>query len=89
MEEAVYRLLAFMLGSALECADQPSPYGALRLLEAAQQLIDAAVEFEAVHNESLKAIAERIAQEKQTALTDRERFHTLLEESALALINCT
>lgn len=89
MEEAIYRLLAFLLSSSLECADQPSPYGSLRLLEAAQQLIEIAIELEAVHNVPLGAIAEHIAQEKHTALTDRGRFHTLIEESTLALINCT
>lgn len=89
MEEAICRLLGFMVSSALECADQPSPYGALRLLESAQMLIEASLEHGAVQNEALREIAGRIAEEKQTALTDRKRFRALIEESALALIDCT
>lgn len=89
MKEAIYKLLAFMVSSALECADQPSPYGALRLIESAQQLIEDSTEHGIINNNSLREIAKRIALEKNAALIDRKQFHTMIEKCALELIDCT
>lgn len=87
-EQALHELLAFLVSSALECADEPSPYGSLRLMEAAQQLIEFALAGQITGNQALGAIAERIAVEKGTALQDRERFRGMIENCACDLIDC-
>ena len=39
MERSFYELLSYLVRSALECADEPSPYGALRLMGGAERLL--------------------------------------------------
>ena len=87
MEETFKQILSFQITSALECAGEPNAYGAVRLLESAQQLI----EFGLLHGISsdtrLRKIAEQIGREKGTALTDRERFFKMTEELSLAMVD--
>ena len=84
MEDAFNRILSFQIASALECVDDLSPYGALRLLEAAQQMIEFG-ELYGIPGDSY--IAERIAEEKGTALTDRSRFHLMVEELSMIMVD--
>lgn len=87
MEQAYLQILSFAASSALECAKEPSPYGALRLLETLQQLLEFGEAQKILRDPALLSLAERIAQEKGTALTDRSRFRNLAEETALALLD--
>lgn len=89
MEQDFNRMLSFLVTSALECANEPSPYGALRLLEAARQMIEFADTYGLLREAALRQIAERIAAEEETALTDRPRFQKLIEEIAMTLVNLT
>lgn len=79
------QLVAFLVSSALECVKEPSPYGALRLMEGAQQLITIAAEHQLIP-EDMKEIAMKIEHEKQYALTDPLKFQNLVEELALELV---
>lgn len=87
MEDAFNRILSFQIASALECVDDPSPYGALRLLEAAQQMIEFGELYGISKDTRLHEIAERIAEEKGTALTDRSRFHLMVEELSMIMVD--
>ena len=87
MEQEYLQILAFTASSALECAKEPSPYGALRLLEVLQQLLEFGSAQGILRDPALASLAERIARESGTALTDRSRFQSLAEETALALVD--
>ena len=76
MERSFYELLSYLVSSALECADEPSPYGALRLMGGAERLL----------RFGLEAMAQRIEAEKNCALTDPPRFRAMIEETALSLV---
>lgn len=89
MEQDFDRLLAFLVTGALECISELSPYGALRLLEAARELIEFAEQYGLRREAALQKIAERIAAEKEAALTDRPRFQKLIEEIAMTLVDQT
>ncbi len=89
MEQALCQILSFTAASALECVKDPSPYGALRLLETLQKLLELAGTYQIIQNEALLSLAERISQEKGSALTDRPRFQSLAEEIALLLVDFT
>lgn len=85
MERELCELLAYMSASALECVDEPSPYGALRLLGGVEQLLRFGFRNHLLHDERLYALADRIEEEKNTALTDKPYFCLLVEEAALTL----
>ena len=87
MEETFKRLLSFQIASALECAKEPNSYGAVRLLESAQHLIEFGAAYGISNDERLRQIAWRIAAEKGTALTDRARFCLMAEELSLAMVD--
>ena len=86
MEQAFNQILAFLAASALECEQDSSPYGALRMMEALRQLIEFSEMCGFTRDERLQKAAERIALEKESALVDRTRFLNLVEETAMLLV---
>jgi len=87
MSDTFGQIVAFMVSSAMECMNDQSPYGSLRLLESVQKLINFAQSYGISNNDTLKKIEERIEKEKGTALTDRKNFQKMIEEVALTLIS--
>ena len=73
MEETFKQILSFQITSALECAGEPNAYGAVRLLESAQRLI----EFGLLHGISSDTRLRKIA----------EQFCQMTEELSLAMVD--
>ncbi len=86
MERSFYELLSYLVSSALECADEPSPYGALRLMGGAERLLRFGLTHGLAQDPALEAMAQRIEAEKNCALTDPPRFRAMIEETALSLV---
>ena len=81
------QILSFLVSSALECADDPTPYGSLRMMEAIQQMLDFVEAYGIHQGGTLREVSNRITAEKGLALADRARFRQLIEETAMTFVD--
>jgi len=74
-----FKLLSFLVTSARGCLDEPQIYGPLRLLDAAQRVIEIMKE-EGKSTEEIEKLEEKIEECIDVLMYDEEEFVKLLDE---------
>lgn len=84
-EDEHFQLLAFLLTSARGCVDEPAIYGPLRLIDAAERLINI---IEGKHQRrivELEEIRELIQKARDYVVTNEEEFIKALDQLTLKI----
>ena len=77
----VRELLVYMTTSAAGLSGEPAYYGPLRMIESAQRLCGLLLQDDP-ENETLRALSQRIEQDKHQGMTDPQAFQQMLNEAA-------
>ena len=85
LESGMIKLLCFLAVSARGLTDEPRIYGPMRLIEAAQRLVEVA-ESSGIHHELLTEVAQRIEAFPLDALPEgEEEFVEFMDELVVLL----
>lgn len=87
MERGELELLIYLITSAQGLPGEPRIYGSIRLTEAAYKLCRILLERDP-ENEKLKALAERLEQDKGKALSQEDDFWNMLQDVSGMLVEC-
>lgn len=80
LEDEHFQLLAFLVASARGCVDEPAIYGPLRLIDAAEKLVNIIEEKYGRKLPELEDVKNTIEKARNVILTDEEEFVKTLDE---------
>lgn len=84
IEDEHFKLLTFLIVSARGCVDEPPLYGPLRLIDAAEKLIEL-MDKMGKADDRLKDIMKTIRERKFSVIKDETEFVKLLDELVLGV----
>ncbi|MCF8885290.1 MAG: DUF6092 family protein [Aigarchaeota archaeon] len=80
-----FQLLAFLITSARGCIDEPSIYGPLRLIDAAEKIIDIIEKKQKEKITELEEIRQLIHEARLLVMVDEEEFTKILDKLTLKI----
>ncbi len=79
--------MAYIVSSAKGCINEPKMYGPFRLVDSIEKFMNLLTKYKLVDDEDINKVAEKIANEKFSVMTDEEKFIAMLDEVAFDLID--
>ncbi|MGI6485906.1 MAG: DUF6092 family protein [Tepidanaerobacteraceae bacterium] len=78
--------MAYVVSSAKGCINEPKMYGPFRLVDSIEKFMALLKKYNLFDDEEVNRVAEKIANEKLSVMTDEEKFISMLDEVTFELI---
>ena len=79
-ENDFIKLFTYIVTSARGCIDQPKIYGSFRLVDTASKLFYVLKSNNAISNDKISKIIDKIDEKKYSCMTDEEEFVNMIDE---------
>jgi hypothetical protein len=78
--------MAYIVSSAKGCINEPKMYGPFRLVDSIEKFMNLLAKYKLIDDDDINKVAEKIASEKFSVMTDEEKFISMLDEVTFDLI---